>query len=157
GAVTPLVGQAASRTQRFVQTVKPLGWLTVGMIPVCAAYGALVGLVGTGMPQFSTAQVAGISPRTAQSMIVFGLIGLVMLVMGLPTLRSLPDPFARISRRFPNAPLVCTGALIGAFLIGRPYPLFRAMFRHAAQSHNPFYGALAFTLQSVGNIVVMSL
>lgn len=156
GAVTPLVGQTASRSQRFLQTVRPLGWLVAGMVPVSAVYGALVGVVGTRMPQFSTAKVAGISPRIAQSMIVFGLIGLVMLVMGLASLRYIPDPFARISRRFPNAPLVFTGALIGAFLIGRPYPLFRAMFRHAAESHNPLYGAFAFTLQSVGNVVVMA-
>jgi hypothetical protein len=40
---------------------------------------------------------------------------------------------------------------------GRPYPLFRDLFRHAATTHNPFYGAAAFVLQSVGNIVVMSL
>lgn len=34
--------------------------------------------------------------------------------------------------------------------------LFREMFQHAAGTHNPFYGALAFALQSAGNIVVMA-
>ena len=52
--------------------------------------------------------------------------------------------------------MIVFGALIGGFLIGRPYPLFRDMFRHAASSHNPFYGAAAFVLQSIGNILVMS-
>jgi hypothetical protein len=35
------------------------------------------------------------------------------------------DPFGRLARRFPNAPMVFMGALIGAFLIGRPFALFR--------------------------------
>lgn len=30
------------------------------------------------------------------------------------------------------------------------------MFRHAAGSHNPLYGAAAFVLQSFGNIIVLS-
>jgi len=135
----------------------PLGWLAVGMVPISALYGALVGLVGTHMPQYSTKASKGISPRTAQSMITFGTIGLVMLVLGLAALGLIPDPLAAVSRRFRNAPLVLMGVLIGAFLIGRPYPLFRDMFRHAAKTHNPLYGATAFALQSIGNIIVMAL
>jgi hypothetical protein len=67
-----------------------------------------------------------------------------------------PDPFARPVRRFPNAPMVFMGALIGGFLIGRRFPLFRQMFRDAARSGNPLYGAAAFTLQSLGNIVILT-
>jgi hypothetical protein len=156
GAVGPLLGRATTRRDRFAAALKPLGWIAVGMIPVSAVYGAIVGSVGTGMPQFSTAKTSGFSPRTIESMTAFGLIGVAMLVLGLASLGVIPDPLARISRRFPNAPLVVMGALIGGFLIGRPYPLFRDMFRHAASSHNPFYGATAFALQSIGNILVMS-
>jgi len=156
GAVGPLVGRAATRRDKLRAAVTPLGWLAVGMIPVSAAYGALVGFIGTRMPQFSTAVSHGISPRTAQSMITFGTVGLVMILMGLAALGLVPDPLAAVSRRFRNAPLVLMGALVGAFLIGRPYPLFRDMFRHAASTHNPLYGATAFALQSVGNIIVMS-
>ncbi|GAA3233780.1 hypothetical protein ACFO1B_23435 [Dactylosporangium siamense] len=156
GAVTPMVGHTASRSQRLLQTLRPLGWLAVGMIPVSAVYGAIVGLVGTRMPQFSTASFSSVSPRILQAMIVFGIIGLVMLIMGLSALKYIPDPLGPVSRRFPNAPLVLMGVLIGGLLIGRPYPLFRAMFRHAAETHDPWYGAFAFTLQSVGNIVVMA-
>ncbi|MFG2049448.1 hypothetical protein ACGFIW_18695 [Micromonospora sp. NPDC048935] len=156
GAVGPMLGQDLSRRDRFVQTVKPLGWLAVGMIPVSAAYGAIVGLWGTGLPQYSTAPTSGISPRIGQAMLTFGLIGAVMLVLGLASLGIVRDPLAAISRRFPAAPLVLMGALIGAFLIGRPYPLFRDMFRHAASTHNPGYGAFAFVLQSIGNILVMA-
>lgn len=157
GAVGPLVGSATSRRDKLARTLKPIGWMAVGMVPVAAAYGALVGVVGTHMPQFSTAKTAGLSPRSLQSMIAFGSIGLVMVVLGLAALGIVGDPLAAVSRRFENAPLVLMGALIGGFLIGRPYPLFRAMFRSAATSHNPLYGMTAFALQSVGNIIVMAL
>jgi MFS family permease len=157
GAVGPLVGQISlTRRQRLVHALRPLGWMAAGMLPVSAAYGVLVGLVGTHMPQFSSAVTSGISPRIAQAMIVFGLIGLFMLVLGLAAVGLIPDPLAALARRRPNAPLVLMGAMVGGFLIGRPYPLFHALFRHAADEHNPLYGAVAFSLQSIGNILVMS-
>lgn len=158
GAVAPLMGEPGSRWRRLGNTLRPLGWLTIGMTAVAATYGAIVGIVGTRMPQFSTApNVPGeLSPRSIQSMVVFGLIGLIMVYLGLAALGVVPDPFARIARRFPNAPMVFMGALIGGFLIGRPYPLFRQMFRDAAESGNPLYGAAAFTLQSLGNVVVVA-
>ncbi|GIH97065.1 hypothetical protein ACFFMN_39575 [Planobispora siamensis] len=158
GAVAPMLGGVGGRWGRLAHTLKPLGWLAVGMTAVSAIYGAVVGFVGTAMPQFSTAQnVPGsLSPRSIQSMVVYGVIGLIMIYMGLAALGLVPDPFARLSRRFPNAPMVFMGALIGAFLIGRPFPLFRQMFRDAAESGNPLYGAAAFVLQSLGNIVIMA-
>jgi MFS family permease len=158
GAVGPLVGQQDSRRIRLAQTLRPLGWLAIGMTVVSAVYGAIVGLVGTRMPQFSMASGgSGISPRIAQAMVAFGIVGVAMLVLGLASAGIVKDPLGPVSRRFPNAPLLVMGALIGGFLIGRPYPLFHNLFHHAAQTHNPFYGALAFALQSLGNIVVMGL
>ncbi|MFC0529847.1 hypothetical protein [Phytohabitans kaempferiae] len=158
GAVAPMLGAGGGRWARLVQTLKPLAWLSVGMIAISATYGAIVGLVGTSMPQFSTAAntPGSLSPRSIQSMVVFGLIGLILCYLGLAALGVVPDPFARISRRFPNAPMVFMGVLIGGFLIGRPFALFRQMFRDAAESGNPLYGAAAFTLQSIGNIVIMA-
>jgi glucan phosphoethanolaminetransferase (alkaline phosphatase superfamily) len=158
GAIAPLAGTSGGRLGRFLAPLRPLGWMAVGMIAVSAAYGVLVGLVGTSMPQFSTAPntPGSLSPRSIQSMVVFGLIGLIMIYLGLAALRVVPDPFARISRRYPNAPLIFMGALIAGFLIGRPFALFRQMFRDAAESGNPLYGAAAFTLQSIGNIVIMA-
>ncbi|MFP3960746.1 hypothetical protein SMC26_00305 [Actinomadura fulvescens] len=157
GALAPLVGQPTTARGRMLQVVKPLAWLSAGMLTVSAAYGVIVGLVGTHMPQFSTATArTGFSPRMVQSMVVFGLIGLVMIALGLAALGLIPDPMARITARFPNAPMILMGVLIGGFLIGRPFGLFRQMFRDAAESHNPFYGALAFALQSLGNIVIMA-
>jgi hypothetical protein len=155
GAMAPMLGATGSRWQRLLHTLKPVGWMAIGMTAVSAAYGALVGLVGTSMPQFSTATSAGLSPRGIQSMVVFGLIGLAMFYLGLAALGVVRDPFARISQRFPNAPMVFMGVLIGGFLIGRPFALFRKMFRDAAESGNPLYGAAAFSLQSLGNIMIM--
>ncbi|MFE2757899.1 hypothetical protein ACFXGA_38445 [Actinosynnema sp. NPDC059335] len=159
GAVAPMLGATGTRWAKFVTTLKPIGWLAVGMVPVSALYGVLVGIVGTRMPQFSTAATAPgtLNGRSVQSLIVFGVIGLVMLYLGLAALGLVRDPFRKIARRFPNAPMVFMGVLIGGFLIGRPFGLFRQMFRDAAESHNPLYGAAAFTLQSVGNIIIMAL
>lgn len=159
GAMAPLMGGTGSRLSRLAQVLRPLGWMSVGMLAVSAVYGAIVGLAGTSMPQFSTAQstAGSLSPRSIQSMVVFGLIGLIMIYLGLAAIGVVRDPFAGIARRFPNAPLVFFGALIGGFLIGRPFGLFRQMFREAAESGNPLYGAAAFSLQSIGNIVIMGI
>ncbi|WP_158885824.1 hypothetical protein [Amycolatopsis anabasis] len=154
GAVAPLVGEQAPGRRRLGQTLKPVGWIAVGTLAVSAAYGVLVALVGTRMPQFATTPGGGgLSPRGIQSMVVFGVIGLAFLALGLISTGVLRTPAT--FRRHPNAPLVLLGALIGGFLIGRPYPLFRIMFRDAAESHNVFYGAGAFLLQSAGNIALM--
>ncbi|MDQ7802445.1 hypothetical protein Q5425_01785 [Amycolatopsis sp. A133] len=153
GAVAPLVGDQAGGKR---SALKPLGWIAAGMLTVSVVYGVIVALVGTRMPQFSTAKTTGLSPRSIQSMVAFGVVGLIFLLMGLIALGILRNPFASFTRRHPAAPLVLMGALIGGFLIGRPYPLFRIMFRDAAEQHNVLYGAAAFALQSLGNIVVMA-
>jgi hypothetical protein len=158
GAVAPMLGERPSLRRRLAATLRPLGWLSAGMVAVSATYGVIVGLVGTRMPQFSTAPSGtGLSPRSIQSMVIFGVIGLVLIYLGLAALGVVKDPLARISERFPNARMVVLGVLIGGFLIGRPFALYRQLFRDAAESHNPLYGAVAFTLQSLGNIAVMAL
>ncbi|MEV0929026.1 hypothetical protein AB0I99_28625 [Streptomyces spongiicola] len=84
----------------------------------------------------------------------YGLIGLVMTYPGLASLGIVRGPLRRVAARFPNAPMVFMGCLIGAFLVGRPFPLFRQLFRDAAESRNVLYGAAVFGLQTLGNIVV---
>jgi hypothetical protein len=135
-------------------TLTPLGWIAIGMVSVSAVYGAVVAIAGTRMPQFSTAASGGgLSPRAIQSMIAFGVVGLGFLWLGLIALGLVRNPLAR----HPRAPLVLMGALIGGLLVGRPFALFRVMFRDSAQSHDVVYAVASFVLQSVGNIVVMAL
>lgn len=156
GSVAPLVGGRSGRP-RLADTLRPLGWVAVGLVAVSAAYGVVVALVGTSMPQFATAPTTGISPRTVQSMVAFGLVGVALIVLGLAALRVVPDPLAPLARRWAPAPHVVLGGLVGLFLIGRPWGLFRALFRDAAESGNVLYGAGAFALQSLGNVVVVAL
>jgi hypothetical protein len=157
GAVAPMVGAKQTLRGRLTETLRPLGWLTVGMLVVSGIYGFIVGLAGTGMPQFSTASSGeGLSPRNIQSMVAFGIIGLAFIYLGLAALGIVRDPLARTAERFPGIRMLVMGALIGAFLVGRPFGLFRQLFRDVAESHNPFYAAAAFMLQSLGNIVIVA-
>jgi hypothetical protein len=152
--MAPMVGGAGGRRRRLAATIRPLLLLGAGMVAVSAVYGVIVGLVGTGMPQFdeSPPLPGELGGRLVQSAVVFGAIGLVLAYLGFAALGLVRDPFAKR----PTARLVFLGALVGAFLIGRPFPLFRKLFRDAAESGNPIYGAGAFVLQSLGNLLVMA-
>lgn len=157
GALAPLFGEGEGVRGRLVSALRPLGWLVVGMVVVSATYGVIAAVVGEGMPQASTAPSgSGLSPRSIQSMVAFGLIGLVMIYLGLAALGVVRDPLRRVATRFPHARVLLMGALIGGFLVGRPYGLFRQLFRDTAASQDPLYGALAFVLQSVGNILLVA-
>ncbi|MEU9827514.1 hypothetical protein [Micromonospora chersina] len=133
--------------------LRPVGWLALGMIIVSASYGVIGVLAGDRLPQLSTEVVDGIPVRLIQSSVVFGVIGLALTYLGLAALSLLPDVFARR----PVARVVTMGALVGGFLIGRPYPMFNKLFHWAVDTGNPLYGALAFTLQSLGNILLVTL
>ncbi|BCJ69162.1 hypothetical protein [Polymorphospora rubra] len=132
--------------------LRPVGWLTLGMVVVSAVYGFVGVLLGDRLPQLSTETVGDMPVRIIQSSVVFGLIGLALTYLGLAALKVVPDPFAHR----PVARVVTLGALIGGFLIGRPYPLFNKLFHWAVDTGNPLYGAGAFVLQSLGNVVVVT-
>ncbi|MET7424633.1 hypothetical protein [Dactylosporangium sp. NPDC005555] len=132
--------------------LRPLGLLTLGTVVVAAVYGFVGVLLGDSLPQLSTATTAGGMPvRLVQSVVVFGVIGLAFVYLGLAALGTVRDPFARR----PFARVFVLGMLVGAFLIGRPYPLFHKLFQWAAENGNPLYGAGAFVLQSLGNIAIV--
>jgi hypothetical protein len=155
-AIAPMVRDRPSVGGRLRQALRPLGWLTVGAVVVAAVYGGVGALLGTSIPQLSTATVGdGIPVRILQSVVVFGVIGLVMLYLGLAALRVVPDPLARLTAWWPAAPQLVMGVLIGGFLIGRPWPLFHKMFLDAASTHDVFYGAGTFVLVAIGNMLLM--
>jgi len=153
-SVGPMTQASAGSSARsgLRSMLKPVGWLTLGMVVVSGIYGFIGVLVGDRLPQLSTATSAGIPVRLWQSIVVFGVVGLAFVYLGLAALGLLSDPFARR----PVARVVALGALVGAFLIGRPYPLFNKLFHWAVDSGNPLYGAGAFILQSLGNIVIVT-
>jgi cytochrome c biogenesis protein CcdA len=157
GAVGPMVERQDGHRQSLRTVLRPLGWLVAGMLPVSAVYGAVGAWLGTRIPQLSTDTVGAMPVRLLQSSVVFGVIGLALVYLGLAELRLVPDPLARVQQRHPNARLVVLGALVGGFLIGRPFPLFHKLFVYAAEHNNPVYGAAVFVLQSLGNMVIMGL
>ncbi|MBM2618555.1 hypothetical protein JIG36_23650 [Actinoplanes sp. LDG1-06] len=145
--------RSGSTSSGLRRLLRPVGWLALGMVTVSALYGAVGVLIGDDLPQLSTEVVGGIPVRLIQSMVVFGVIGLAFVYLGLAALRIVPDPFADR----PIARVVVLGALVGGFLIGRPYPLFNKLFHWAVDSGNPLYGAGAFVLQSLGNIAIVTI
>jgi hypothetical protein len=152
-----MMEDAPSVTTRAKLALRPLAWLAAGLILIATAYGAAGAMLGKNIPQLSTATPGNHVPeRVLQSMIVFSAIGLIFIYLGLAAAGIAPDPLRRMTERFAYTPQLVMGALIGGFLIGRPYPLFYKMFLYSASTHNPFYGALAFVLVAVGNILLMA-
>ncbi|MFC4852611.1 hypothetical protein [Actinophytocola glycyrrhizae] len=132
--------------------LRPLGAFTASMVAVSAVYGFVGVLLGDTLPQLSTAMIGDMPVRLIQSSVVFGLVGLGFVYLGLAALGVVRDVFADR----PTARVVALGALVGAFLIGRPYGMFVKLFDWAAETGNPLYGAATFALQSIGNIVIVT-
>jgi hypothetical protein len=155
-AIAPMVENRSTLGGRIVSALRPMGWLALGAALVAGTYGAIGALVGTRLPQLSTAVVDGHVPvKTLQSITVFGVIGLVMIYLGLAAAKIVPDPLAALTSRWAPAPQLLMGLLIGGFLIGRPWPLFHKMFLHAASTHDALFGAATFVLVVIGNMLVM--
>jgi AraC-like DNA-binding protein len=151
-AIAPL----ACQRRAMGDVLRPLGWLTAGACAVAGTYGAVGALIGTHIPQLSDAMAGDMPVRLLQSVVVFGVIGLVLIGLGLTTLGVTGDPLRGLYARHPRAQVVIMGGLIGGFLIGRPFPLFHKLFAYAAADHNALFGAGAFILQTLGNILVMA-
>jgi MFS family permease len=155
-AIAPMVQDRGTLSGRIRMALRPLGWVSVGAVVVAGLYGAIGARLGSRIPQLSTRTVGNHFPvRLLQSVVVFGAIGLIMLYLGLAALNLLPDPLGRLSERWPPAPQLVMGALIGAFLVGRPWPLFHKMFLHAASTHNALAGGAEFMLVAAGNMLLM--
>jgi hypothetical protein len=148
------MGQASrgERAGALAALLRPLGAFAVGMVTVSAVYGFIGVLLGDRLPQLSTEMVGTVPVRLIQSSVVFGIVGLAFVYLGLAALGVVRDIF----RDRPTARVVVLGALVGAFLIGRPYPMFVKLFNWAAETGNPLYGAATFALQSIGNILLVA-
>jgi hypothetical protein len=148
------MGQAGGgqRTDTLRAFLRPLGAFAAAMVTVSALYGFVGVLLGDRLPQLSTDVVGGMPVRLIQSSVVFGVVGLALGYLGLAALGVVRDVFAGR----PTARVVVLGALVGAFLIGRPYGMFVKLFQWAAETGNPLFGAATFALQSIGNIVLVA-
>src|SRR5207237_8724480 len=120
-------------------------------------YGAIGALLGPNIPQLSQALVGRFPIRLIQSMVVFGILGLVLLLMGIAALGKFGMRVPDARGRYESVRLVVIGGLIGEVLIGRPFALFVKIFEYAGATHNPALGAFVFVLQSLGNIALLAL
>lgn len=127
------------------------------VVLVSAIYGAFVGWLGPmGVEAINARPV-----RFAQAGIVFSVLGAAMLLWGAIELgllnrftgRCTPATRAFFGQSTTKAAIM--GVMIGAFAIGRPYPVFREFLLYAAQAQNPAYGAAVMALQGIGQVVVM--
>ena len=156
-AMGPMMGRGDTAGARIRRSLPQIGWLAVGLIVVAGVYGAIGAAIGNSIPQLNTHTVGNNMPiRVIQSAVVFTVIGVIFLWLGLAAIDVVPDPLRRLTARWPYTPALVMGALIGGFLIGRPYPLFFKLFQQAARTHNPLYGAATFVLTALGNVVVMA-
>lgn len=153
-AVAPATGCA----RPGLCSLAPLGWMLVAAILVSALYGAFGVAFHALLPQMSDHLFFGAYPaRLMQASAIYVPIGAIFVIWGLMHAGMLRNPFTGISDRWPMAPHLLMGTLIGAFLIGRPFPLFRKMFAHAVEIGSPLYGAMVFTLQVAGNMLIINL
>lgn len=155
-ALAPMTEPSRTVRRQVQALLRPVGWLLAGAVAVAGVYGVVGVLFADSLPQLSDARIGGpdgLRVGLIQSGVIFGLIGLVMLWRGLAYAGVARNPLDRITARHPRAELVFMGGLIGAFLIGRPFPPFRHLFEYAAASHNPLLGFGTFALQSIGNVL----
>jgi sulfite exporter TauE/SafE len=131
--------------------------LLSAVVLVSVIYGAFVGWLGpVGVAAINAREV-----RFAQAGIVFTVLGIAMLVWGaieLGLLDRLTRRCTATTRAFfaqPTTKAAIMGLMIGAFAIGRPYPVFREFLLYAAQAQSPSYGAAVMALQGIGQVAVM--
>jgi hypothetical protein len=134
-----------------------LGVMLLFVVLVSAIYGAFVGWLGpVGVAAINTREV-----RFAQAGVVFSVLGLVMLFWSaiefglLDRVTSGSSPVTRAFFAQPTTKAAIMGAMLGAFAIGRPYPVFREFLLYAAQAQRPSYGAAVMALQGIGQVLVM--
>jgi sulfite exporter TauE/SafE len=137
--------------------LRSLTAMLLAVVAVSAVYGSFVGWLGpAGAAAINLREV-----RFAQAGVVFSVLGLAMLVwaaIDLGLLRRAVERTSPATRAFfaqPTTKAALMGAMIGAFAIGRPYPVFREFLLYAAQMQQPLYGAAVMAVQGLGQVAVM--
>src|SRR6202011_3693882 len=102
-AIAPL---SAGRRPSFASALRSLGWLALGTRLVARLYGAIGALVGPTIPQLSHALIGRFPIRLIQSSVVFGILGLVLAVMGLAALGVIRFHTPRLHGRYTAVRLV---------------------------------------------------
>ncbi|MEX0594014.1 MAG: hypothetical protein WD115_04505 [Balneolaceae bacterium] len=147
-------GRASRRT-----ALKSLVAFVVPVVGIGAVYGIFIGLLGPeGIEAFNQRAV-----RMAQAQSVFTLIGVVMLGWGAVEMgfarrwtESISDEWSILFSR-PSTRAAMLGVLVGAFAVGRPFPVFREFLTYAATAQSPLYGAGVMMVHGLGQILVMLL
>jgi hypothetical protein len=126
---------------------------------VGTVYGMFVGWLGPDGVEAINARAV----RFAQAGVVFSVLGLAMLVWGaiefglLDGLTSRCSPVTRAFFAQATTRAALMGLMIGAFAIGRPYPVFREFLLFTAHAQRPSYGAAVMALQGLAQVLVMVL
>jgi len=148
-------GGGVNRSDLF----KLLGAFVGGVFVVGIPYGAFVGMLGPeGIEAMNSDAV-----RLAQAQAVFSFLGIGLLIWGaaeMGFLGRLERQFAPETRAFfgrPSTRAAVMGLFVGAFAVGRPFPVFRDLLTYAATSRQPLYGAVVMLVNDVGMIAGMVL
>ena len=148
---------APGATRSRPPALASLGAFTAAVMLVGALYGIFIGLLGPdGIQVFNSRAV-----RSAQARTIFSAIGLLMVLWGalelglIDPLRRRVSPETRAFFTQPTTKAGLLGLLVGAFAIGRPFPVMRDFLVYAATSNSPLYGAAVMMVQGLGQIAVM--
>jgi hypothetical protein len=137
--------------------LRSLGIMLFFVVLVGAMYGAFIGWLGPAGVEAINARPV----RFAQAGIVFSALGIAMLAWGaielglLDAFTSRCTPVTRAFFAQPTTKAALMGLMIGAFAVGRPYPVFREFLLYTAQVQRPSYGAAVMALQGLGQVTVM--
>lgn len=158
-AMLPGLASSSSRVDSRRPALMALGAFTAGVVLVGLAYGLFIGWLGpVGIVAFNTREV-----RLALAKSVFTIIGTIMCFWGalelgfFDRLTRRTSPATRAFFGLPTTKAAILGLMVGAFAIGRPFPVMHAFLIYAATAGSPFYGASVMIVQGLGQIAVMVL
>ncbi|MFC5063973.1 hypothetical protein [Actinomycetospora atypica] len=137
--------------------LRPLGILVGCAVAVSAVYGAVVVLTGDLSLQVTNSRVGELPGRLVQAGVVFTVIGAILVWRGLAAVGIARDRVSELLARRPDLDIALLGVLVGAFVIGRPFPPFRHMLTWAVENGDPLLGAGLLALQTLGNLALLVL